>query len=147
MIAAVLLDRAVKCLVVTEMAQGESIPVISGFFHITYIRNTGAAFSLFSSHTWMLSIFTAVLIAAGLVFMTLKRKTGSKFMLASVALIVGGGIGNLIDRVCLGYVVDMFDLKFFAVFNVADIFVCAGCVMLCIYVLFIDGKNDKRKRI
>jgi len=142
-IGVVLIDRLVKWLVVSNFAFNESVPIVDGLFRLTYIQNTGAAFSMFSEHTGLLAILTGILVIIGLVFLTLKKKTGNKIMMTGVAFILGGGIGNLYDRVTQGYVTDMFDLKSFAVFNVADIFVCGGCALLCIYVIFLDKKHEK----
>lgn len=139
-------DRITKIAVTAAMSPHESINVISGLFSITYIRNTGAAFSIFSSHTGMLAAVTAVLAVAGLVFIA-KKRDGNRLMLVSVAMIIGGGIGNLFDRMVHGYVVDMFDLRWFAVFNAADVFVVTGCILLCIYVLFWDKDNGRKQKI
>jgi signal peptidase II len=73
--------------------------------------------------------------------MVVMRKKGRPLMMTSVALIAGGGIGNLIDRIALGYVVDYLDFRVFPIFNLADIAVCVGCGLLVVYVLFFDGKQ------
>ncbi|MGI6721816.1 MAG: signal peptidase II [Anaerovoracaceae bacterium] len=145
--AAVISDRVVKWLVASHMAVYESLPLAGDFFRLTYIRNTGAAFSMFSKHTWVLILLTAAMIAAGVLFLVIKIRKGSPAgLLMPVALIVGGGLGNLIDRICQGYVIDMFDLRGFAVFNVADIYVCLGCALLFIYVIFIMDRKDAAKQ-
>ncbi|MBQ2064291.1 MAG: signal peptidase II [Firmicutes bacterium] len=141
-IGAVALDQLVKYLVVQGMALGESIPVIEGIFHITRFHNTGAAFSSFEGQRVLLIAMPCVLIAAGLIYMW-RHKEGSRLLLVPIAMIIGGGIGNLIDRALLGYVVDMFDFRVFPIFNVADSFVTVGCILLCIYVLI---SPDSRKK-
>lgn len=139
---AVALDQLVKYLVVRGMALGESIPVIDGVFHITRYHNTGAAFSSFEGQRMLLLLLPAVLIAAGLIFLWKYRDKSWKLRVP-VAMIMGGGIGNLIDRAMIGYVVDMFDFRVFPIFNVADSFVTVGCILLCIYVLFsADGRKE-----
>lgn len=146
--AIVVLDQIVKKAVTLSMALQESIPVISGIFHITYIRNTGAAFSLMEGFRSLLILIPVlvILVAAGYIF--IKRKTAHPLLLTSLACICGGGLGNVIDRAVFGYVVDYLDFRVFPVFNVADIFVCLGCGLLILYILVIDGKhNGKRNSI
>ena len=143
-IAAVILDRIVKWLTVTRLGLYGDIDVIRGVFRIIYVENTGAAFSMFNRHTWLLSLVTAVLIAVGLIILIRKRKADNVPALTGLAMAVGGGIGNLFDRIVNGYVVDMFDLSHFAVFNVADIFVCVGAALICIGILFF-GNEEKQE--
>ena len=144
-IAAVVLDQIIKNFVVNSMALYETIPVLENVFHITYIHNTGAAFSMMEGMRILLILLPMLMIIAAVIYMFIKRKTGHPLMLASVALIAGGGIGNLIDRIALGYVVDYLDFRVFPIFNLADICVCVGCGLLILYVLFIDGKQDGKR--
>lgn len=147
-IAAVVLDQIIKFSVVKTMELYESVPVIQDVFHLTYIHNTGAAFSMMEGMRILLILLPLTMVAAAIIYMFIKRKTGHPLMLASIALIAGGGLGNLIDRIFLGYVVDYLDFRVFPIFNLADICVCVGCGLLILYVLFIDGKqNDKRDDI
>ncbi len=140
-IAVVILDQIIKKAVVASMSLYESIPVIQDVFHITYIHNTGAAFSIMEGKISILILLPLVMIIAAVIFMVIMRKKGHPVMMTSVALVAGGGIGNLIDRVVQGYVVDYLDFRVFPIFNLADIAVCVGCGLLIIYVLFIDGKQ------
>lgn len=114
---------------------------------LTYLENRGAIFGSMSGQRWFLVGFTSLVIAAGIIFMfaTLKR---SKLLNIAVGLFVAGGIGNLIDRIRLGYVVDMFEIKLFnfAIFNVADICVTVAFILLMIYGIFIDPKIEKAKQ-
>lgn len=142
-IFAVVLDQAVKHLVMSVMALHQSIPIINEVFHITYIHNTGAAFSLLQGQKVLLIGVPALFILVGLVYIFKHRSDRRRILLIAIALIVGGGIGNLIDRISLGYVVDFFDFRVFPIFNIADIFVTIGCALLCVYVLFIDGKKRR----
>lgn len=135
------MDQIIKRAVVASMALYESIPVIQDIFHITYIHNTGAAFSIMEGKVSILILLPLVMILAAAVFMVVMRKKGHPLLMTSVALIAGGGIGNLIDRITLGYVVDYLDFRVFPIFNLADIAVCVGCGLLILYVLFIDGKQ------
>ena len=140
-IAVVILDQIIKNFVVDTMALYESIPVLQDIFHITYIHNTGAAFSIMEGKISVLILLPLFMIIAAVIFMLIMRKKGHPLLMTSVALIAGGGIGNLIDRIALGYVVDYLDFRVFPIFNLADIAVCVGCGLLIIYVLFFDGKQ------
>ncbi len=142
--AAVILDRAVKYITVSDLAPGSTIPVIENVFHITYVRNTGAAFSMWEEQWPLLVLLPMVIMAAGLVLVFFKRRTWSRAMLTAVSFICGGGIGNLIDRITRGYVVDMFDFRVFPVFNIADIFICVGCGLLLLDVLVLERKRNGR---
>lgn len=147
-LAVVILDQIIKKLVVGSMALYESIPVLQDIFHITYIHNTGAAFSIMEGLRAVLILLPLVMIVAAIVFMIIKRRSAHPMLMTSVAMIAGGGIGNLIDRIFYGYVVDYLDFRVFPIFNLADISVCVGCGLLILYVLFIDGKqNNERDNI
>ncbi|MDO4486538.1 MAG: signal peptidase II [Bacillota bacterium] len=134
-------DRVVKYLVSSGMAVGETIPLIENVFHITYVQNRGAAFSMWEQQWIVLILLPAVVMLAGIVLIFIKRNTWSRFYLISAAFICGGGLGNLIDRITQGYVVDLFDFRVFPVFNIADIFICAGCGLLLLYVVFFERKH------
>ena len=124
----IVLDQIVKYAVLTGMYTGQTIPLVENVFHLTYVQNRGAAFSMWEQQWIILVALPAVVLAAGLASIWIKRTKWSRVTLTSVAFICGGGIGNLIDRIARGYVVDMFDCRFipgidFPVFNVADIFI------------------------
>ncbi|MCQ2490040.1 MAG: signal peptidase II [Ruminococcus sp.] len=116
-------------------------------FDLTYLENDGAIFGSMSGQRWFLIGFTALVLVIGLaaMFLTLKR---SKFLSFSIMLFVAGGIGNFIDRIRYGYVVDMFEFKpfHFAIFNVADICVTFAFIFVLIYMIFIDPKIEKAKK-
>lgn len=141
-VAVVAFDRIIKNLVVSNMQPWESIPVIEDVFHFTYVQNTGAAFSMWQGQWIVLIALPLVVIAAGFVLMFIKKNTWDRLLLISVAFICGGGLGNLIDRMSLGYVVDLFDFRIFPVFNIADIFICVGCGLMILSVLFFERKNS-----
>lgn len=143
--AVIIFDRLVKKLVTSNMVPWETIPVIEDIFHFTYVQNRGAAFSMWQGQWLILIGLPLVAIAAGLVLIYLKRDKWDKAMLTAVAMICGGGLGNLIDRIALGYVVDIFDFRVFPVFNIADIFICVGCGLMVLDVLFFERKNSSNE--
>lgn len=140
------LDQLVKYLTITYIPLGEAVSAIDGLFHLTYVRNTGASFSMLEGNGWL---FVAILVVFTVVLaiMLWKKVITKKFELWCLAAIWAGGVANAIDRVIYGYVVDMFEVEFmhFAVFNVADIFITCGCIALCIYVLLFDHSPKKPK--
>ncbi len=141
----VVLDQLAKYLIRTNMVLDTSIPLIDGIFHITYIHNSGAAFSIFQNKTGFLIAMQLIVIAAVLVYLIKKQKKEHWCLLLSLSLIGAGGIGNLIDRVTNGYVVDFLDFRFWPIFNVADISVCIGCGLLVLYMFFIEPKRNRNK--
>ena len=144
-LAIVILDQAVKWSVDSGMLLGQSIPVIDGIFHLTYIHNTGAAFSILEGKTAVLILLPLLVTAVILAYLWKKRKTEHTVLLCSLCLIAAGGLGNIIDRVRLGYVIDMFDLRIWHIFNVADIAVCVGCALLVVYVVLIEPRRAREK--
>lgn len=147
----IILDFIVKHIVRTNMRQGESIPLIDGVFHITYTENTGAAFSMLSGKTVLLSVVTVVVVAL-LLYLLFSDKICGKLACILVALIASGGTGNLIDRIFRGSVTDMFDFRLinFAIFNVADIFVTCGAILFIIIFFVSKGEvlqwNSSREK-
>ena len=142
-VVGILLDQLTKLLVVKNMYLYESIPLWRGVLHITYIQNRGAAFGMLADQRWVFLIVSSITIVAMLIFLILT-KSRNPLLLSSVAMILSGGIGNMIDRLALGYVVDMIEVRLinFAVFNVADSFVCVGAAILFLAVLL--EKGDER---
>ncbi len=139
----VALDQIVKHIVAHSMALGQTIPVIDGFFHITYIHNDGAAFGIMAGKELFLIGLPAVMMAAGIVVLILLRNRLEPVALIAIALITGGGAGNLIDRSVYGYVIDFIDFRIWnPIFNIADIAVCAGCGLLILYLLVIEGRTN-----
>lgn len=130
-------DQVVKYLVRTGIDLGQSVPFIPHVLDLTFVRNTGAAFSILQEHTWVLILISAlvVLLVAGFVGRGFFR---GWLGLTAAMLVMCGGVGNLIDRVLLGYVTDMFQTTFmnFAVFNLADCYITVGVVLLFVYILF-----------
>jgi len=141
-LAAVLLtaaDQLIKYIVINNISPTDMIEVIPGILNFVYVKNTGAAFSLLSGKTFILSI-VSLAVCVFLVWYLLKKKPKSKFFMLSLGMILGGAVGNLIDRVFRGFVVDYIEACFinFPVFNLADIAITLGAVMLMIYVIFFE---------
>lgn len=143
-LAVVLIDQYVKHLIRTGFSVGESLRVIENVFYITYVQNTGAAFSMFRNMPVMTVLLPAVLSIACAVMAWRMYRRGELLLTAGLELVLAGGVGNLIDRLSLGYVVDMFDFRIWPVFNVADIAVVTGCCLVMIWALFVDGKREKK---
>ncbi|MBE6973076.1 MAG: signal peptidase II [Ruminococcaceae bacterium] len=142
----VALDQLVKYLVSANIPVGGSVPFLPYIMDLTYVRNTGCAFSLLEEHTWLLTIVSAIMsVAIGVALAKgfFKHPLGK----ATLSLLLAGAVGNLIDRAFYGYVIDMFRTLFmdFAVFNVADICVVVGGVAAAAYYLFLYDKLEGKK--
>ncbi len=152
-IIAVALDQFTKVLVSRNMALGDTIPIIKDVLHITYVENRGAAFSMLSESRWVFLTFSTLAIAAIIYVMIKFRRELSKLSSLSLAMVLGGAIGNMIDRTFRGgvlfdgAVVDFIDFRLinFAVFNVADSFVCVGAVLLVLSVILDEKKAHEKK--
>lgn len=136
--ALVALDQLVKYLVVQNIPLGHHVPFLPYILDLTYVQNTGAAFSLFNEHTWILTLISlvmSVVLAVALVKKFFRHPLGR----VCLSLLLAGAVGNLIDRALQGYVVDMFNVLFmnFAVFNVADICVVVGGIGAALYYLLL----------
>ncbi len=142
-------DQLIKIAVLhSSLVQGTAFTVIENVLQFRYVENTGAAFSLFSDKTALLSVFTAVVLVVGFVLI-FQNKFKSKILLASVVMLMGGGLGNLIDRVFRHFVVDYIEVLFvdFAVFNFADCFVTVGEIILIAYLLYDIIKDYKKGKV
>lgn len=137
-------DQITKYIVSERLADGTAAKFIPGFIQFRYAENTGMAFSLFSGARW---IFIAITFAvcAGVLWYMFGNKCKSLWLYWSLGVIVSGGIGNLIDRIRLGYVIDFIEPVFidFAVFNIADCAVTCGAVVLVVYLVVDAFKKDK----
>lgn len=136
----ILTDRASKVLVSDYMTLGQSIPVLPGVLHLTYIKNPGAAFGMFPGQGWFL-IFVGVLVVAAMLFYAYSAGRNSLLQLA-LALMSGGATGNLIDRILYREVIDFIDFRIWPVFNVADIALVAGVGMLLLD-MYLDWKRSR----
>ena len=136
--AIVVADQISKYLVVQYIPLRADVDFIPGLASLTHVHNTGAAFSMLSGMRWLFVVIFVVITALVLLEYFKKPMPFNKFERWCIASIYGGGLGNVIDRVRLGYVVDMIDLDFmeFAVFNVADCFITCGCIALMVSLIF-----------
>ncbi len=140
-VLAAVLDQVSKALVSARIPYGGVVPVWPGVVHLTHIHNSGMAFSMLEGGRWFFLV--ATLLAFCVLAYVLKKKWITHPLgLWALAAIAGGAVGNLIDRVRFGYVVDMIEVEFmrFAVFNVADCFVVCGAILLVVYAFFFDKK-------
>ena len=146
--AIVVADQITKYLTVANIALYQDVPFIPGLLQLTYVQNTGAAFSSFEGQQWLFAIvfvvFTAMVfyeyIKKAMPFTTLERWC--------IFAIYGGGLGNMIDRIRLGYVVDMIETTFieFPVFNVADCFITCGCILLLAHLILVNKEFWKEEK-
>ena len=147
---AVVLDQWTKALTVANIPLHSRVPFWDGLFHFTYLQNTGAAFSSFQGQQWLFALIFAVFT---LLLLVELRKNSMGFRPLErwcIVAIWAGGLGNMIDRVRLGYVVDMIEVEFirFPVFNVADCFITCGCVLLIAHLVLFNRefwKDEKKK--
>ena len=132
--AILIVDQSLKSLVRLKLAVGESIPLINNIFHITYVTNTGAAFGLFKNSAIFFIIISvvAIVLIAGLILKSIKRAefmANPRFDLGLI-MIISGAIGNLVDRLKFGYVIDFIDVRIWPVFNIADTSITIGTILL-----------------
>jgi len=133
------LDQLAKLFVIRSLAPGDSIPILKGAFSITLIHNRGAAFGIFKDQFYLF-VFISV-ISVILIYFMLKHNRGGRLYAFSLSLILGGALGNLIDRVSLGYVVDFLDFHVWPVFNIADSAITCGTLILCWLLIRPNPKN------
>ena len=133
-------DQISKLWIVKNIPLFEQTPVIPGLFHLTYVQNTGAAFSSFRGQQWLFILVFAVLTVAVIWEFATKKMGFSKFERWCIVAIYAGGLGNMIDRLRLGFVVDMIEVDFvrFPVFNVADCFITCGCIAMIVSLVFFN---------
>ncbi|MCD5028429.1 signal peptidase II [Enterococcus asini] len=142
----VVCDQLVKYWVVSNLSLGEAMNVIPNVFSLTYYQNSGAAWSILQGQMWFFAIVTFVAVPL-CIWLLWKNRRGSKFYSLALGLVIAGALGNFIDRMRLGYVVDMFQTDFmnFPIFNVADMCLTIGVVMVFIYALFEERFERKEK--
>ena len=130
-----IIDIVSKLVVSNLMDVYDSIIIIKNFFNITYVRNNGAAWSLFAGRTWLLIIVSLIIISFIILYIY-KNRPKNKFEMIGYSLVLGGAIGNFIDRIVYGYVIDFLDFNIFGydypIFNLADTFIVIGVIILCI---------------
>ena len=151
LVAAVIVaaDQITKYLVVANIPLHGYVKAIDGLFHFTYIQNDGAAFSMLRGQQWLFAVLFAALTVAVILEFWKKKMGFTPFERWCIVAIWAGGLGNMIDRVRFGYVVDMVNLEFmnFPVFNVADCFITCGCIALFVSLVFFNQKfwKDEKK--
>ena len=141
-------DQITKYLVLTGIDLHSTVEAIPGLFHLTYVQNTGAAFSSFEGMQWLFLLVFLVFTVA-IIWEFAKNKMGfTVFDRWCIVAIYAGGLGNMIDRLRLGYVVDMIAVDFmnFPVFNVADCFITCGCIALMVHLIFFNKGFWKDKK-
>jgi signal peptidase II len=141
------LDQWTKILVVENISLYGYQEAIPGLFSLTYAQNTGAAWSAMEGMIWLFVLIFLVFVA-GMIWEFITNKLGfTTFERWCVMAVFGGGLGNMIDRLRLGYVVDMIRLEFmnFPIFNVADCFITCGCILLMVHLLFFNENFRKEK--
>ncbi|MGN0978099.1 MAG: signal peptidase II [Faecousia sp.] len=146
----VVLDQIAKWLTVANIPLHGSVPFLPGVLRLTYVQNTGAAFSSFEGQQWLFAIIFVIFTVVLLYEYFKKPLAFTKLERFCIAAIYGGGLGNMIDRVRQGYVVDMIETTFmeFPVFNVADCFITCGCVLLMLHLILCNKtfwKDEKKK--
>ena len=152
-IVGLLLDQAIKIFIDRSMQLFDSITLAAGFFNITYVRNRGAAFSFLSDASWRLPFFMAVSVVAAIAILVAfhKLRDDQKLAQVSLAMIFAGAVGNLVDRVRLGEVIDFLDVHWYRhhwpAFNVADSLICVGVFLLALDMLLEDKRQKGQTRL
>lgn len=147
----VIVDFFTKKLAVAHLKDGTDIRALPYLFNLTYVENRGAAWGMFADNRWVFMVISTVAIIA-LLFVMYIYSQAPKGFTVPLALIIGGGVGNMIDRVAKGYVVDFLQFDFwksFPVFNAADCFITVGAFAICIYFVFFDKtilKDNKSEK-
>ena len=144
-LALLALDQWVKRYIALTLPLGETRPLLPGLVELKTVHNYGAAWSSFSGMRWLLVVATSCIVLA-LLALLVRRVVRHPLGVLAGCLVISGGLGNILDRVRLGYVVDMFNFQFmnYPVFNVADICIVSGCILGLIYYQWFYEKHDKR---
>ena len=137
----IFIDQFTKFVIRVRLAVGQSVPVIKDVFHVTYVQNTGAGFGILQNQQVLLSWFSIIVI--GVILYYYDKALKNDFTLATVALILGGAIGNLIDRISWRYVIDFIDFRIWPAFNVADEAITIGVIGLVTYLFKKELKGKK----
>lgn len=141
----IIIDQVSKIIAANSLSNNESIEVIKSFFYLTYTNNKGAAFSILTGRRILL-ILVALIVIGVLIYYVRKNKIEGKVNKIALSLVIGGSIGNLIDRILRGAVIDFIDVKIFGynfpIFNLADTFIVIGVFLLIIEMFRKEHKND-----
>lgn len=139
-----LIDQIIKYSIVNNIKPHGTVSIISGVLNITYVENRGVAFGMFTDMRWIFVALTALMIFA-IIFYMFKKRPDGKFFYIVAGLIIGGGLGNLYDRIVNGFVIDYISLSFFPpVCNFADYCITVGVILLIFYVLFKPSRKNKK---
>lgn len=142
----VVIDQVIKYFIVQGLAPDGSVSVIDHLVSLVYVENRGVAFGLFQNHVWVFAVITLLLIGVIVALIISKRLTGKLFY-AACMLIIGGGVGNLVDRLFRGFVVDYLSLSFFPpVCNFADYCITIGALLLVLVFILRDYQNAKQQK-
>lgn len=143
----VVLDQLSKYLVLKYLVPIGSYPFWPGILHFTYVENTGAAFGMLQEHRWVFLIVSSLAIVGLMLYIGIARPK-NRLEVIALSLIIGGGIGNMIDRIARGSVVDFIDVTCirFYVFNLADSFVCIGCGLVILYLILAEIRDRQEHR-
>lgn len=145
----IVIDQVVKILVISKLALQQSITIINNFFNITYVRNTGAAWSILSGNVLLL-IMISVLALVAIYYYLIKDKYLNKIDIVSYSMLIGGIIGNLIDRIVHGYVIDYLDFKIFnynfPIFNIADTLIVISIIIIGISLIVGEYREQNRNK-
>jgi signal peptidase II len=144
-VAVVMIDQLTKALINGHMQVGESLPVVPGILHITHVQNAGAAFGMMQNRRPLFLIAALVIIAAIAIFYRRIKEEGM-LPVTAVGLLLGGAVGNLIDRVSVGTVTDFIDVRIWPVFNLADCAIVIGVIVLGYYAIKSSNKESKNEQ-
>lgn len=137
----IIADQFIKYLIVNNMFLGQSIPLITDILHLTYILNPGAAFGILENQR-LFFIFIAIILIFAIVYFRTKILHLSKLFQLGIAMLFSGAIGNMIDRIFIGKVVDYIDFRVWPIFNLADIAIVCGCIIVIYELLFMEQKHS-----
>lgn len=139
-------DQITKLIVLKTLTSVGTMPVLQNIFHLTYCENRGAAFGILQNQTWIFIIITVAVLVAVIYFMV-RTRPKNIWLNFSLILLIGGALGNFVDRIFRGFVIDFLDFRIinFPIFNVADCFVVVGAILLGIYIIFSEQKKEKKE--
>ena len=139
-------DQITKLIVLKNLTSVATVPVLQNIFHLTYCENRGAAFGILQNQTWIFIIITVAVLVTVIYFMV-RMRPKNIWLNFSLILLIGGALGNFVDRIFRGFVIDFLDFRIinFPIFNVADCFVVVGAILLGCYIIFSEQKKEKKE--
>lgn len=139
-LAVLILDQLTKMLAMDKLSWNQSYPIISGVFHLTLVKNQGAAFGILKGQIFLFIITSLVTVIYLYLVLTDKKKPQVPIMKIALSLVLGGALGNLVDRMLYGHVIDFLDFRIWPVFNFADTAITCG-VVLILWNFFVSRKK------